>query len=59
MAKLVLRGACYNGLKNVEECKMQNEPQHEVLVKEANKRIEKNRIRYATAYKNAGSYLGK
>lgn len=59
MAKLVLRDACYNGIKNVEERKIQNKPQHEALVKEANKRIEKNRIRYATAYKNASSYLGK
>ncbi|MDD3279857.1 MAG: hypothetical protein PHG16_13440 [Lachnospiraceae bacterium] len=59
MAKLFLRDACYDGIKNVEERKMQNKPQHEALVKEANKRIEKNRIRYATAYKNAGSYLGK
>lgn len=59
MAKLILRDACYNGIKNIEEHKIQNKPQHEALVKEATQRIEKNRIRYATAYKNAGSYLEK
>lgn len=59
MAKLVLRHACYNGVGNVEERKMQEHPQHNILEKEANIRIEKNRIRYAAAYKNAGSYLEK
>ena len=59
MAKLVLREACYSGLNNVKKCTIQNKPEHEELVKEANKRIEKNRIQYATAYKNAGSYLGQ
>lgn len=59
MAKLILSNACYNGLKNVKKCKAQTKPEHETLVKEANKRIEKNRSRYAVAYKNAGSYLGQ
>nr|WP_295300468.1 hypothetical protein [uncultured Blautia sp.] len=59
MAKLVLRESCYRGLKNVKKCATQNKPTHENLVKEANKRIEESRIRYAAAYKNAGSYLGQ
>ncbi|NSG41002.1 hypothetical protein G4960_14745 [Blautia obeum] len=59
MAKLVLRESCYSGLKNVKKCTAKNKPEHENLVKEANKRIEENRIRYAAAYKNAGSYLGQ
>lgn len=59
MAKLILSNACYSGLKNVKKCKAQTKPEHETLVKEANKRIEKNRSRYAVAYKNAGSYLGQ
>lgn len=59
MAKLVLRESCYSGLKNVKKCTIKNKPEHENLVKEANRRIEENRIRYAAAYKNAGSYLGQ
>lgn len=59
MAKLELRESCYSGIKNVQKCKVQNKSEHEILVKEANKRIEENRIRYAAAYKNAGSYLGQ
>ena len=59
MAKLVLRESCYSELKNVKKCTAKNKPEHENLVKEANKRIEENRIRYAAAYKNAGSYLGQ
>lgn len=59
MAKLVLRESCYNGLKNVKKTTVKNKPEHENLVKEANRRIEANRIRYAAAYKNAGSYLGQ
>lgn len=58
MAKLVLRQSCYNGLKNIKKNEVQNKPDHTQHVKDANKRIEKNRIRYAAAYKNAGSYLG-
>ena len=42
--------------KNV---KSENKPEHEHLVKEANMQIEKNRNRYAAAYKNAGFYLGQ
>ena len=40
MAKLVLRESCYSGLKNVKKCTAKNKPEHENLVKEANKRIE-------------------
>lgn len=58
MAKLVLRQSCYNGLKNIKKNEVQNKPDHIKHVQDANKRIEKNRIRYAAAYKNAGSYLG-
>ena len=58
MAKLILSSASYEGLKNVKRNKSQTKPGHEELVKEANIQIEKNRSRYATAYKNARSYLG-
>ena len=56
---VILTDACYNGLKNVQKCKSENKPEHEHLVKEANMQIEKNRNRYAAAYKNAGFYLGQ
>ena len=59
MAKLTLREACFNGLENVQTCKIQNKPEHDNLIKESNRRIEENRIRYAVAYKNADSYLGQ
>lgn len=59
MAKLVLRESSYNGLQNVKKSAIKNKPEHENLVKQANKRIEESRIRYAAAYKNAGSYLGQ
>lgn len=59
MAKLVLREACYNGIKNIKKCESLNNPGHEMLVRKANKHIEENRIRHAAAYKNAGSYLGQ
>lgn len=59
MKKLVLREACYKGIDNVERKELKVTDQHKALVKEANQKIEKSRVRYATAYKNAGSYLGK
>lgn len=59
MKKLVLREACYKGINNVERQELKVTAQHKTLVKEANQKIEKSRVRYATAYKNAGSYLGK
>lgn len=59
MKKLVLRDACYDGIANVVRQELKVTDQHKALVKEANQKIEKSRVRYATAYKNAGSYLGK
>lgn len=59
MKKLVLREACYNGIKNVERREVKVTDQHKALAKEANQKIERSRVRYATAYKNASSYLGK
>lgn len=57
MAKLVLRDACYKGIENVQTKQLKATPEHKQIVKESNKRIEKNRLGYATAYRNAGSYL--
>ena len=58
MAKLKLRAACYADIDGVETKELQpSQAVHDILVKDANTQIEKNRIRYATAYKHAGSYL--
>ncbi|MBQ7920542.1 MAG: hypothetical protein IJ324_11460 [Lachnospiraceae bacterium] len=57
MAKLKLKESCYKGIENVVVTEIQRTAAHKELVKEANKQIEKNRIRYATAYNKAGSYL--
>lgn len=59
MAKLKLRESCYKGIENVVVKDIHKTSAHKTLVKEANEQIEKNRIRYATAYNNAGSYLSK
>lgn len=57
MAKLILRRSCYAGIEGIKRSELQNIENHKQYAKEANKRIEKNRIRYAVAYKNAGSYF--
>lgn len=57
MAKLQLKESCYKGVKNVVVKEIHRTSTHKALVKEANEQIEKNRIRYATAYNKAGSYL--
>lgn len=59
MAKLILRNACYTGINSAEKGEIKATKRHKELVNEANRKIEKSRIRYATAYKNAGSYLGR
>lgn len=57
MAKLELKQSCYQGIENVVAKEIRRTSAHKTLVKEANKQIEENKIRYATAYNKAGSYL--
>jgi len=59
MAKLNLRQSCYrgSGIENAVVKEIHRTSAHKTLVDEANKEIEKNRIRYATAYNKAKSYL--
>ena len=57
MAKLKLRESCYRGIENAVVTDIRKTSAHKEIVKEANEHIEKNRIRYATAYHKAGSYL--
>lgn len=55
MAKLKLKESCYNGIENVVEKKIYQTDAHNILVRNANEQIEKNRIRYATAYNQSGA----
>ena len=57
MAKLKLKESCYKGVGDVGAKEIRRTSAHKTLVKEANEQIERNRIRYATAYNKAGSYL--
>lgn len=57
MAKLVLRESCFKGINNATVTEIKKTPAHKTFVKQANAQIEKNRLRYATAYNRAGSYL--
>lgn len=57
MAKLILRESCFKGINNAVVKEIKKTPAHKTFVKQANEQIEKNRLRYATAYNKAGSYL--
>lgn len=57
MAKLKLKESCYRSIDNVVVKEIRSTSAHKRLVKEANEQIERNRIRYATAYIKAESYL--
>lgn len=57
MAQLKLKQSCYKGIKDAVDKEIRRTSEHKTLVNEANREIEKNRIRYATAYNKAGSYL--
>lgn len=57
MAKLVLRESCFTGIDNVVIKEIKKTPAHKAFVKQANEQIEKNRLRYATAYNSAKLYL--
>lgn len=59
MAKLVLREACYSGIQDSQTRKLHFTSEHRKSVREANAKIEKRRLSYASAYKNAGAYLSK
>jgi hypothetical protein len=59
MKKLILRESCFKGIDNAVVKEIKKTPAHETFVKQANEQIEKNRIRYATAYNNAKSYLSE
>ena len=57
MAKLLLRESCFKGIDNAVIKEIKKTPAHKTFVKQANEHIENNRLRYATAYNRAESYL--
>lgn len=57
MAKLVLRESCFNGIDDVVVKEIKRTQAHKTYVKQANEQIERNRLRYATAYNKAKLYL--
>lgn len=57
MTQLKLKQSCYKGIEDVTIKEIRRTPVHKILVKEANEQIEKNRIRYATAYNKSNTYL--
>lgn len=58
MAKLELKEFCYRPIENSVKVKLERTAEHRALIKEANAKMEKDHIRYASAYNKAGSYLG-
>ena len=50
---------CYYGVNNVTKKLMVSTKEYNEALKKANEKIKENQSRYATAYKNAGSYLGR
>lgn len=56
MAKLILKPSCYTSTDAAVK-KIKETPEHKALVKEADKEIEKGRIRYAAAYYSSKTYL--
>lgn len=59
MSKLKLKESCYKGIGNVIIKEIRRTSAHKTLVKEANGQIEIGRIRYASAYNKAETYLDK
>lgn len=59
MAKIKLREACFKGIENTQTKQQVITQEHKVLVKKANRKIAENHVRYAIAYRNAGTYLSK
>lgn len=59
MAKLILTKACHHGLENVQRKSLKVDDAYKNAVKEANEKIKTNQTHYATAYKNAESFLAQ
>lgn len=59
MSTIKMLNACYSGVDNVTKKTIINTKEYSEALKKANEKIRDNQSRYATAYKNAGSYLGR
>lgn len=59
MAKIVLSKAAQFGIKGTTKRKPQAGKKYQELVREADKKIDEERFRYAHAYKKASTYLAR
>ncbi len=57
MAKLKLYDASFTGIKNTTTKEVNTSEKYEKSVEKSNIRIQKCRIRYASAFRNASTYL--
>lgn len=57
MTKLLLRESCFKGIDNVVITEIKQTDSHKDIVKQTNKQIEKNRIKYAETYDKAKTYF--
>lgn len=57
MVKLKTRTNCIKSINKASTVKMSRSSAHQILVDEANKKIAKNRMSYATAHARAGEYF--
>lgn len=59
MAKLIISETSQNGVQGVTKRKPGMGESYKKLIKEADKRIDEDRSRYAKAYKRASAYLAR
>ncbi|MCR4637432.1 MAG: hypothetical protein K5754_14510 [Butyrivibrio sp.] len=59
MGRIVLSDVAVNGVQRAKSFKDKNSPSYNKLVKEAEERIERDRILYASACKRANVYLAQ
>lgn len=59
MAKIILNDAAQFGIKGATKKKLKAGKEYQMLVQEADKKIDEDRFRYAHAYKKASTYLAR
>ncbi len=59
MAKIALSEAAQFGIQGVTKSKPKRGKKYQELVREADKKIDEDRFRYAHAYKKASTYLAR
>lgn len=59
MAKIILNDAAQFGIMSATKKKLKSGKKYQLLVEEADKKIDEDRYRYARAYKKASTYLAR